>query len=98
MTDQQAARVYVDPREGFSLRMPGGWMVDTSGQQGSRVIFYAPTVEDTFRASVNVVVQDLAPIPVHGRQLIALGDGRPFSPNACVGGGGGRQFDAVRPA
>ncbi len=62
MTHEQTPKIFVDPDEGFSLHVPEAWMVDTSGQQGSRVVLYGPTVEDTFRANVNVVVQDLAPL------------------------------------
>ena len=62
MADIRNARVFVEPTERFSLSVPEGWLLDTSGQQGSRVVLFAPGVEDSFRANVNVVVQDLTPL------------------------------------
>ncbi|MBI1916063.1 MAG: hypothetical protein HYS12_15220 [Planctomycetes bacterium] len=55
-------RAYFDPDTLFSLAVPPGWLVDTSGQQGSKVTFFCPEVEDNFRTNVTVVVQPLAPL------------------------------------
>jgi len=55
-------RVFVDPDTGFSVKIPKGWLVDTSGQRGSKVILYHPTAEEGFRANINVLVHDLAPL------------------------------------
>ena len=52
-------RVYVDPQELFSLHVPEGWLVDSSGQQNTRVILLHPTTEANFRVNVNVTVQEL---------------------------------------
>jgi hypothetical protein len=60
--DAIAPRVFVDPKDRFSLQVPEGWSVDTSGQQGSRLILYHPLAEDGFRPNVNVVVDDLMPL------------------------------------
>jgi hypothetical protein len=49
----------VDP---YSLPVPPGWFADRSGREGSSVVLFSPTVEDNFRANVNVVIQDLAPL------------------------------------
>jgi hypothetical protein len=46
----------------FSLHVPPAWSADRSGREGSSVVLFSPTVEDGFRANVNVVVQDLAPL------------------------------------
>ncbi len=62
MATVQQAKVFVDPTERFSLCVPEGWMVDTSGQQESRVILYAPTVDDDFRPNVNLLLQAVPPL------------------------------------
>lgn len=55
-------RVFVDPDIGFSLKIPKGWLVDTSGQRGSKVILYHPDVEEDFRANINVLIHELGPL------------------------------------
>jgi|GEM_PF-3691293 len=52
-----AYSTYVDPETLFSLQIPPGWALDTSGQGGSRAILYHPEAWSGFRPSVNVVVQ-----------------------------------------
>ncbi len=52
-------RRYVDSETLFSLHVPPGWLVDTSGQQGARVLLLSPTLEANFRPTLNVLVQDL---------------------------------------
>ena len=49
-------RVYLDPETLFSLKVPKGWLMDTSGQQGSRLILLHPVAEYNFRTNINVVV------------------------------------------
>lgn len=57
-----APRVFIDPALGFRVRVPDEWLVDTSGQHGTKVIFYQPDIDDGFRANVNVIVHDLGPL------------------------------------
>jgi hypothetical protein len=57
-----ALRVFIDPALGFRVGIPKGWLVDTSGQQGTKVILYQPDADQNFRANVNVVLQDLGPL------------------------------------
>lgn len=61
VTNMQQPNVFMDPAEHFSLRVPEGWSADTSGQQGESVVLFGPTVDDDFRANVNVIVQEIAP-------------------------------------
>src|SRR5262249_51092429 len=42
---QTGPRTYIDPGGRFSLQVPPGWLVDNSGQQGSLVILFHPTVK-----------------------------------------------------
>src|SRR5262249_48519001 len=53
---------YVDQAMHFSLAVPDGWLVDNSGRQGPRVIFFNPIPEDNFRANITVVVDSLSPL------------------------------------
>jgi hypothetical protein len=55
-------RRFVDKETLFSLDVPDGWLIDTSGQRGSKVLLLDPQSEDKFRANVNVVVQNLDPL------------------------------------
>jgi len=55
-------RVFIDPDTRFSIQIPNGWQVDTSGQQGSKLILYHPHVEENFCANINVLAHDLAPL------------------------------------
>jgi len=55
-------RRFVDKDTLFSIDVPDGWLVDTSGQRGSKVILLNPQTENNFRANVNVVVQALDPL------------------------------------
>jgi hypothetical protein len=57
-------RVYVDQESLFSLHVPKGWLVDTSGQQGSRVILLHPMIENDFRVNVNVVVNAMGGLTI----------------------------------
>src|SRR6266404_5684281 len=59
---QSGARVYVDPQLLFSLEMPADWLVDNSGQQGSKLVLFEPRSDGNFRTNINVIVQDLAPL------------------------------------
>ena len=56
------SRSYVDPQLLFSLEVPADWLIDNTGQQGSRVVMFAPNSEANFRTNINVVVQDLEPL------------------------------------
>lgn len=56
------AKTYVDPETLFSITIPSGWMLDTSGQQGSKLLLYHPTISGSFRANVNVMVHDIGPL------------------------------------
>jgi hypothetical protein len=51
------SRLYIDPETLFALQVPADWLIDTSGQQGTKVVLLSPTAEATFRANVNVSVQ-----------------------------------------
>jgi hypothetical protein len=62
MLDEQLSQSFADPAAPFSLHVPPGWTADRSGREGSSVALFSPTVEDNFRANVNVVVQNLAPL------------------------------------
>ena len=55
-------RRFVDKETLFCLDVPDGWLVDTSGQRGSKVLLLNPQVEGNFRTNVNVIVQDFAPL------------------------------------
>jgi hypothetical protein len=54
---QPSPRIYIDSESLFTLQVPPGWLVDTSGQQGARVILLHPSSADDFR--VNVTVQNI---------------------------------------
>ena len=62
MSRLQLRQLTADRTALFSLPVPSGWSADRSGREGSSVVIFSPTVEDNFRANVNVVVQDLAPL------------------------------------
>jgi len=55
-------REYVDPEHRFTIRIPNGWLLDTSGQHDTTLIFFHPDIESGFRANVNVAVNDTAPL------------------------------------
>lgn len=50
---------YVDPAGQFAVTAPPGWWVDTSGAQGSRVIFFCPAADPGFQPNLNVLLQPL---------------------------------------
>lgn len=50
---------YADPETLFTVQVPPGWALDTSGQSGARAILYHPEVWSGFRSNVNIVVQPL---------------------------------------
>lgn len=52
-------RRYIDPDTLFTIDVPNGWLVDSSGQMGSSVILFHPQVEHNFRTTINVVVHQL---------------------------------------
>src|ERR1019366_7966069 len=54
-----SSRVFVDPQTLFSLRVPENWLIDTSGQQGTKVILLHPSTDTPFRTNVNVTVPAL---------------------------------------
>jgi hypothetical protein len=56
------SREYVDPQLLFSLEMPADWLVDNSGQQGSKLVLFEPRADGNFRTNINVIVQELAPL------------------------------------
>src|SRR5438067_2148901 len=64
-------RSFVDPVNRFSLTIPPGWLVDTSGQQGTKAIFFHPQGEEHFRPNINVVVNPLSPFTPE--EFITLG-------------------------
>lgn len=57
-----ASRSYVDPQLLFSLEIPAGWLIDNTGQQGSKVVVFDPKSDANFRTNINVIVQDLEPL------------------------------------
>ena len=62
MLDTQSSQIFTTPLATFSLHVPPGWSADRSGREGSSVVLHSPTVDDNFRANVNVIVQDLSPL------------------------------------
>jgi len=52
-----SSRLYIDPQTLFALQVPLDWLIDTSGQQGTKVVLLSPTAEANFRANVNVSIQ-----------------------------------------
>ena len=51
--------IFSDPQSHFSIHVPPGWSVDSSGVKGTKLALFAPQIEMGFRANVNVHVQDL---------------------------------------
>jgi hypothetical protein len=51
-----AAGAFSDAGNRFTIVPPPGWVADTSGVQGTAVVFRAPTAGGTFRANLNVIV------------------------------------------
>jgi hypothetical protein len=49
-------RTHRDQHGLFSLTVPQGWLLDASGQHGSRAVLLHPAAEEGFQANVNVVV------------------------------------------
>jgi hypothetical protein len=70
--------LFVDPVGRFGLVPPPGWQVDTSGAQGTAVLFLAPdsdtTPDGAFAANINVLVvegsADLADTVVSARREV----------------------------
>ena len=60
--NRAASRNYVDPQLLFSLEIPAGWLIDNTGQQGSKVVAFDPKSDANFRTNINVIVQDLEPL------------------------------------
>ena len=54
-----AVNLYTDQDRRFSILVPVDWIVDSSGQQGTRVILCEPSAIGDFCANINVVVQAL---------------------------------------
>lgn len=67
---------FSDPKSRFTIAAPKGWKADTSGVQGTAVVFVAPTPvktgTGTFSANINVLVvpsaSDLAATVLAARQ------------------------------
>ncbi len=53
------ATSYKDAGGLFSLAVPSGWLADTSGRQGTKVILLSVPSSGDFRANIAVTVQDL---------------------------------------
>ena len=51
-----AAGAFSDAGNRFTIAPPPGWAADTSGVQGTAVVFRAPTAGGSFRANINVIV------------------------------------------
>ena len=59
---QEGPSIYTDPDFHFSSRIPAGWLLDSSGQQGTRIIIFASPPNVDFRANINVMIHKLAAI------------------------------------
>ncbi len=47
----------MDPQQGFTIAVPPGWVVDSSGRQRTSVVLLHPLIDRNFQANVNVVVE-----------------------------------------
>lgn len=55
-------QTYTDPQELFELQVPVDWLQDASGQMGTRVVFMSPQIDSGFKANVNVMINQIAPL------------------------------------
>ncbi|MCB0438606.1 MAG: hypothetical protein KDD20_07695 [Mangrovimonas sp.] len=47
-------------KEGYSIKYPKDWRLDTSGQMNTLFILFSPNTEnDTFNENINFIIQDL---------------------------------------
>jgi eukaryotic-like serine/threonine-protein kinase len=59
----------------YSVRFPGDWSVDQSGQFGTRFFLYAPfdSIDDAFRENFNLVINDINRYPYATVEFMADG-------------------------